>query len=312
MGITRQSAQNILMVRPARFASNTETLQSNAFQQETLVEQQSIIHQLALKEFDELVFQLRKNEVNVLVMDDTIEPDTPDAIFPNNWLSLHADGRVVLYPMEAPNRRHERRQDILIKLESAGFKIKKIEDLSVFEEENRVLEGTGSIVFDHQHRKAYACLSSRTDKELLKYFALKLAYEPVIFEAKDNNKLPIYHTNVMMCIGTGYAVICAESIPEEQRSKVLNSLEEDGLEIITISMKQMYQFAGNMLEVRNVYNEKILVLSQSAVAALDGDQKRRLSAYARLLPVDLPTIEQYGGGSARCMIAENFLKRTER
>jgi hypothetical protein len=305
----RQSTSKLLMIRPANFGSNVETLESNAFQQAMVAEKQSVVQQQAVKEFDNFVYTLRKNQVDVLMIEDTAEPAKTDAVFPNNWISMHADGRLIIYPMESANRRLERRKDILDKLKTAGFQIKALEDLSIQEEQNHILEGTGSMVFDHLNRKVYACLSSRTHEELLKYLALKIAYEPVVFHAKDKNNFPVYHTNVMMCIGSGYAVICAESITDQkEREKVLGQLRADGLKIIEISMEQMYQFAGNMLEVSNRNGEKLLVMSQTAFNSLEGDQKRKLSTFARLLAVEIPTIEKYGGGSARCMMAEIFLR----
>lgn len=303
-----QTTSTILMIRPVNFGFNEQTAGSNAFQNRNAEQQQ--VQDNALKEFDSLVNILQGNGVEVIVIDDTLEPHTPDSIFPNNWVSFHQDGNVFLYPMMAENRRLERREDIIMGLED-GFKIKHVIDLSRFEHENKFLEGTGSMVLDRENKMAYACLSPRTDKEVLNVFCTQSGYKPVLFHAVDENGMDIYHTNVLMCIGSGFAVICLDSITNKQEKEyVIYSLQSTQKQIISISFAQMNQFAGNMLELKNKAGDSLLVMSQNAYRSLNEDQKTTLQKYCKLVYADIGTIENNGGGSARCMIAEVHLPRS--
>lgn len=300
-----QSASHIFMVRPANFAFNEETSVTNSFQGKPA--NAVGLQERVLAEFDAFAAALREAGINVIVFEDTISPVKPDAVFPNNWISLHEDGTLVLYPMCTPNRRAERRADIIKELKNR-FKVAGVVDLSVFEKENKFLEGTGSIVFDHLNRVAYACLSFRTDKELFLEACAALNYRPFHFWAFDKGGRPIYHTNVMMCICEKFVVVCAASISnEKEREALLESLERTGREVIEISVDQMNSFAGNMLGLKNAGGENMLVLSQSAYDSLNEAQKKTIERYARTLPLAIPTIESIGGGSARCMIAEIFV-----
>ncbi|SMB93107.1 amidinotransferase [Hymenobacter roseosalivarius DSM 11622] len=302
------SASTVFLVRPVRFAFNTETAASNHFQQTIAGLEQEAIQEKALAEFDAAVARLRAHGVQVLVFDDTPAPPKPDAVFPNNWLTLHPDGRVVLYPMHAPNRRPERRPDILEALRSQ-FTIREVVDLSHHEQEDRFLEGTGSLIFDHQHRVAYAGLSPRTDEALFQQVTSLLGYRPVAFHATDAQGHAIYHTNVMLCVGGKFAVVCLESItdPAEQAA-VSDALASTGHEIVAISLAQVAHFAGNLLTLQPAAGgQELLAMSQSAHDALTADQRQTLSRYCTLVPLPIPTIETIGGGSARCMLAEVFL-----
>ncbi|MCC2545395.1 amidinotransferase [Hymenobacter sp. BT175] len=302
-----QSARTVFLVRPARFSFNAETAVSNHFQQALGSLDEAAVQSLAFAEFDEAVRRLRDAGVEVLVFEDTAEPAKPDAVFPNNWLTLHPDGRVLLYPMCAPNRRPERRPDI-VSILGRQFQISEIIDLSGMEEEGRFLEGTGSMIFDHEHRIVYAALSPRTDAVLLADVAARLAYRPVSFHALDARGHAIYHTNVMMCVGARFAVVCLESIADEAERKMVQQLLADtGHEVVAISREQVARFAGNMLTLESAAGAELLVMSQSAYDALTGEQRAVLGRYAKLLPLPIPTIETIGGGSARCMLAEVFL-----
>lgn len=295
--MTTPPVRNILLIRPQNFQYNAETAASNEFQNKVDNGEEKHIKQLALAEFDRFAASLRSKGVSVLVFDDTNEPEKPDAVFPNNWISFHSDGTVVLYPMCAESRRSERRMDIVESLRR-DFRIEKIIDLSHFENENRFLEGTGSIVFDHVNKIAYACLSPRTDEKLFTETSQTLGYTPISFRAVDAKNRAIYHTNVMMCIGVGYAVICLESIENaEEKERVIESLEWNGLETIDISVEQMNNFAGNMLTVSGENGKVFLVLSQSAFDSLRTEQISILEKYCELLPIPIPTIEAIGGGS---------------
>ncbi|GGF11554.1 citrulline utilization hydrolase CtlX [Hymenobacter cavernae] len=301
-----QATSTVFLVRPTRFSFNAETAASNFFQQNLGGLTPEVIQAQAFAEFDAAVATLRATGVQVLVFEDTPMPPKPDAVFPNNWLTLHPDGRVLLYPMCAPNRRPERRPDILAKL-GQQFTITEVVDLSHHEQEGRFLEGTGSILFDHTHRVAYACLSPRTDAALFAEVAAKLGYRPVPFHAHDQQGQPIYHTNVMMCIGPRFAVVCLASITDaRERSAVSASLTATGHELVDITLEQVARFAGNMLALRGAAAE-LLVLSQQAYDALTTAQRQTLGRYAELVPLAIPTIETIGGGSARCMLAEVFL-----
>ena len=303
----KQTTSNILLVKPFNFGFNAQTASSNAFQNE-LKEKTASFSDIALSEFDTFEKKLSQLGINVTVVEDSAIPVKPDAVFPNNWISMHADGKVILYPMYAANRRTERRREIIDQLKKS-FIINEIIDLSFYEKENHFLEGTGSIIFDHQNRMAYACISPRTDEVLFREVCKKLDYAPVIFHSFDENNIAVYHTNVMMCIGRDYAVICLETITDNQeRLLVIDSLEASGHEIINISLSQMKNFAGNMLALKNKEDQNFLVMSQSAFDSLEISQQKSLEKHATLLPMAINTIETIGGGSARCMIAEIFLK----
>ena len=298
------------MIRPARFESNPQTAKSNRFQGR--IDVSAGEQQLAARdEFDTLVAALRENGVEVIVVADTPEPHTPDSIFPNNWVSFHADGRVVLYPMEADNRRTERRMDIIESLAADhGFQITEVIDLSSHEKSERYLEGTGSMVLDRVNRIAYACLSSRTTLDALADFAQRMEYDIVAFDAVGEGGVPIYHTNVLMNVGEAIAVICDAAIPsEDQRSAVLQRLRETGHDVVLLSYRQLEAFAGNMLQLRTSTNERLIALSQQAYESLTENQLLQLRANGRVISTDIRTIEKSAGGSVRCMLAELHLPR---
>lgn len=300
-----QSTSHILMIRPVSFGFNEETAASNAFQNRDAVKNDA--NEKAQLEFDGMVNILRENGVEVAVIDDTLEPHTPDSIFPNNWVSFHDDGHIFLYPMQAENRRLERREDIISQLEDE-FIAKQIIDLSRFENDGKFLEGTGSMVLDRENKIAYACISPRTDREVLNLFCEQAGYKSVIFDAVDEHGKAIYHTNVLMCLGSKFAVICMDSIPNpHEKVMVKDSLLSTHKEIIEISFEQMNQFAGNMLEVKNKAGQSLVVMSQSAYKALDDAQRTVLQQFGKLVYADISTIESIGGGSARCMMAEVHL-----
>ena len=297
-----------MMIRPVRFESNPLTAASNRFQVKSdadPVDQQAA----AAREFDALVSALRGAGIEVIVIDDTHEPHTPDAIFPNNWISMHADGRVVLYPMEAENRRTERRMDIVEYLgNEGGRQVAELVDLSAHEHSGHYLEGTGSMVLDRVNRVAYACASTRTHLDPLGDFAQRMDYDVVAFEAVDSGGVPIYHTNVLMNVGEKVAVICGEAIPrEDQRKAVLARLRETGHEVVLLSYAQLDAFAGNMLELRNKDGERVLAMSQQAYDSLDKEQRAVLAANGRVISVAIDNIESSAGGSVRCMLAEIHL-----
>lgn len=304
----KQITGHILMVRPAAFGFNEQTAVSNAFQQTSRLTEEVVAAQ-ARDEFDAAVHQLQKAGVTIHVVNDNLEPLTPDAIFPNNWISFHSSGEVCLYPMATPNRRAERRMDVIEDLK-ATFDIHEVTDFSPAEKNNRILEGTGSMILDRIHRKAYACVSPRTDKALFERICDHLEYEPITFESLDGKGKQIYHTNVMMCIGPGFAVVCLESIANDaERKNVIAQLQGDGLRIVDISLEQVNAFAGNMLAVEGSNGAALLCMSQSAFDALTTDQKTELGSFATLTPIAIPTIEGIGGGSMRCMMAEVFLPK---
>lgn len=294
----------LIMIRPVQFGFNDQTADSNSFQHRTDRTSKEIQSQ-AQEEFDEFVAILRKEQIDVTVFEDTFSPTTPDSIFPNNWISLHENNSLILYPMLAPNRRAERRTDII---QAISNNTTTVIDLTKFELENKFLEGTGSIVFDYGNKKAYACISPRTDAEILTLLCDHLGFKPIVFRAVDKDQQAIYHTNVVMCLGNGFALVGLDSIPEEKEQHLLlNELHSDGLEVITLSGVQLNQFAGNMYQVFNKSLEPVLIMSQQAYNALLPDQLERLKQLTRLLPIQLTTIETIGGGSARCMLAENRL-----
>lgn len=299
-----QTTSHILMIRPASFAYNAETAVNNAFQVQSADRD---IQQKALKEFDDFVTVLRTNGVDVIVTEDTPEPHTPDSIFPNNWVSFHDDGTLLLYPMYAKNRRAERKAHVLDRIRQQ-FDVKKKIDLSEFEDIDMFLEGTGSMVLDRDKKIAYACLSPRTDETVLATFCEKMGYTPVVFDATDDKDQPIYHTNVMMCVADRYAVICLDIIKDiTQRENVEAAIRRSGKTIIPISPAQMNRFAGNMLQVENKEGEKLLVMSTQAFETLAPDQVKTLENFNRIIHSPLTTIETNGGGSARCMMAEVHL-----
>ena len=301
------------MVRPHSFRKNEETATNNHYQRDIAQASPEEIIERAQEEFDGLVDQLKAAGVEVVVFDEAEPHETPDALFPNNWISTHADGTVALYPMFAPNRRTERREDVPLVLEHQfGFDVRQIIDFTEFESHNKFLEGTGSIVLDRINRKAYAALSDRTDARALEHFCDQLDFEPVAFQAfqtVDNQRLPIYHTNVMMSIGSGYAVVCLDCIDsDDERKQVVDAIAQDGLELIAITEEQVNQFAGNMLELTGDEGP-VLVMSASAYQSLVPGQIENLQQHTTLLHAPLPTIETCGGGSARCMIAEIHLPK---
>ena len=301
------------MVRPYSFRKNEETASNNHYQRDLAQASPEEIVQRAQDEFDGLMAALKAAGVEVIVFDEAEPYKTPDALFPNNWISTHGDGAIGLYPMFAPNRRAERRDDIPLVLEHQyGFDVREIIDFTEFESHNKFLEGTGSIVLDRVNRKAYAALSDRTDPRALEHFCDQLDFEPVAFEAfqtVDNKRLPIYHTNVMMSVGSGYAVVCLDSIDsDEERQLVQDSIAQDGLTLIPITEEQVNQFAGNMLELQGA-DGPVLAMSECAFQSLQPEQISELQRYTTLLHVPLPTIETCGGGSARCMIAEIHLPK---
>lgn len=298
-----QTTSKILMVRPFRFAFNEETAGNNHFQQKT---DQSLVHEKAVEEFDAFVKLLRGNDVDVTVVQDTPEPWTSDSIFPNNWFSSHIMGELVLYPMFAENRRQERKPEVLHLLRRR-MNHPKLIDLTYWEKENQFLEGTGSMIFDRDKRIAYACRSQRTSEKVLVDFCSRMNFDYILFDAVDKNGNPIYHTNVMMEIGTQVAVICLEAIRNEQeRGKVVSRVTDSGKIIVDISLEQVERFAGNMIELKNRSGHPLMVMSASARESLTVGQERTISTYSKIVSADLKTIESNGGGSARCMIVEIF------
>lgn len=307
----RQITDTILMIRPVAFRMNEQTAVNNYYQKVMDSLLPETVNAKAQQEFDAFVEKLRAVGVNVVVVDDTLNPDTPDSIFPNNWVSFHENGDVALYPMFAENRRNERREDILDILEDKGFVIENIVDYTSAEEDGFFLEGTGSIVLDRANHKAYCALSPRADEELLIEYCEDFEYTPVIFEAfqtVDGDRKHIYHTNVMMCIGETFAVICADCIDDKkERKMVLDNLRGDGKEIILLTEAQLNNFAGNMLQVKGKDNKSYLVMSESARQVLTKDEITKIEKHTEILSSSLDTIEACGGGSARCMMAEVFL-----
>jgi hypothetical protein len=302
-----QLTNKVIMIEPVAFGFNPQTAVNNYFQQESK-KSDLLIQQLALKEFRLMVKLLRDKGVQVMVYPDTAEPHTPDSIFPNNWISFHEDGRVVLYPMYAPNRRAERRTDFIRDVMGDRFNTDFIVDYSEYEQKYIFLEGTGSMVLDHDHQFAYAALSERTDKKLFQRFCKDFGYLPICFSAFQqvgNERLPVYHTNVLMCVADVFVVICFDSIDDErERDMLKTSFRETGKDIIEINETQMHRFAGNMLQVKNTIGEKFLVMSQSAYDSLNENQIAVLRSYNDLIICSIPTIEKHGGGSVRCMMLE--------
>lgn len=301
------------MIRPVAFRMNEQTAINNYYQKVLDEISPETVNKKAQQEFDTFVTKLRKVGVNVIVIEDTLEPNTPDSIFPNNWISFHENGDVGLYPMFAENRRAERREDILDTLEDEGFKINQIVDYTSAEEDDVFLEGTGSLLLDRENGKAYCALSPRADEEVMIEFCEDFELTPVIFEAfqtVNGERKLIYHTNVMMCMGDTFAVICADCIDDKkERKMVLDSLRGDDKEIILITEEQVNNFAGNMLEVKGKNDERFVVMSESAYKSLTKKQIAQLEAHVEIIHSSLDTIEACGGGSARCMMAEIFLPK---
>ncbi|HEU4517545.1 MAG TPA: arginine deiminase-related protein [Steroidobacteraceae bacterium] len=303
----RQTADAVLMVRPARFGWNRETADSNRFQRSGATPGDATA---VLREFDGLAARLADAGVEVVVAGDSPEPAKPDACFPNNWVSFHADGSVVLYPMMAPTRRAERRPEPIVEVEHAGFRVARTIDLSALEARGEFLEGTGSLVLDRKRRIAYACRSPRTTAGALAEFSAALGYRVVAFDALGPDGRPAYHTNVLMAIGTGFAVICADAIPDpERRTTVLDELGRGVGEVISIDVSEMNGFAGNLLALSARDGAALVAMSGAALAALAPARRRQLERHGALIVADIPTIERLGGGSVRCMLAEVFLPR---
>jgi hypothetical protein len=309
----KQTTNSILMIRPVAFRMNEQTAVNNYYQKVLDELTPENVNAKAQEEFDTFVQKLKMVGVDVTVVDDTKNPDTPDSIFPNNWISFHENGDVALYPMFAENRRAERREDILDLLEEKGFKLNDIVDYTSAEEDDIFLEGTGSLLLDRANGKAYCALSARADEELMIEFCEDFDMGPVIFEAYqtvDGERKLIYHTNVMMCLGETFVVICADCIDDKsERKQVLKSLKDDGKEIILITEDQVNNFAGNMLQLKGSEDKSYLIMSKSAHESLTPEQIEKLEKHATILSSSLDTIEACGGGSARCMMAEIFLPK---
>lgn len=297
----------VMMIRPAKFVYNDQTAVNNAFQKAS--DDQEAVQQQALQEFDDFVTLLQAHDVDVLVIQDTPEPHTPDSIFPNNWISTHKDNSIIYYPMYAENRRSERKQHVIDAIK-AGYEVTAEKSYTAAEDQGKFLEGTGSMVLDRKKRIAYACLSPRTDKDLFVKWCEDIQYQPVFFNAYDDKGQLIYHTNVMMCIGDNYAVICLDSIRDEtERAHVTDVLKKSNKTIVDITPDQMNHFAGNMLQVKNREGMRYLVMSDAAYRSLTPAQIQVLSSFNPILHPVLDTIETNGGGSARCMLAEIVLER---
>ncbi len=305
----KQTTHIIFMIEPAAFGFNAETAENNFFQHNVSVKSTEI-QDRALTEFNHLIENLRANDIRVIVVKDTLYPHTPDAIFPNNWISFHSGGQAVLFPMFAKNRRMERRNEILEYLNAQGCSIKNVDDFTFWEEQNRFLEGTGSMVLDRVNRVAYAAISPRTNQTVFLEFCKLFEFKPVYFIANQiliNERQPVYHTNIMLSVANEYAVICSECIDDIlNREQVLYNLKQSGKEIIEITELQMNHFAGNILQVENNAGKQFLVMSQSAYDSLTVSQLSKLKAYNDFIVTAIPTIEQVGGGSVRCMMTEIF------
>lgn len=309
----QQTTNTILMIRPVNFRMNEQTAVNNYFQEDIDLKNAEV-NAKAQNEFDAFVEKLEAVGINVVVESDDELVDTPDSIFPNNWVSFHSNGDVALYPMFAENRRKERRDEVFIRLENEGFKIENIVDYTSAEDEGVFLEGTGSLILDRVNRKAYCALSPRADEDLFIEFCEDFEYTPVVFVANqtvEGKRLPIYHTNVMMCLAETFAVICLDSIDDKkERKNVIKHLKEDGKEVIAISEAQMHQFAGNMLQLRGKNDKRYLIMSEAAHKSLTQDQINKIEKHCPVISSSLETIETCGGGSARCMMAEVFLPKS--
>lgn len=306
------TTNTILMIRPVNFRMNEETAVNNYFQEDLDIKNAEI-NRKALEEFDEFEEKLRTVGINVIVESDDKLMDTPDSIFPNNWVSFHGNGDVAIYPMFAENRRKERRDEVFIRLENEGFKIENIIDYTSAEDEGIFLEGTGSLILDRVNSKAYCALSPRADEDLFIEFCEDFEYTPIIFTANqtvEGKRLAIYHTNVMMCLAENFAIICLDTIDDKkERKNVVKNLKQDGKEIISITEVQMHQFAGNMLQLRGEKNQRYLIMSNSAHNSLTPQQINAIEKHCPIISSSLKTIETCGGGSARCMMAEVFLPK---
>ncbi|AKA34397.1 amidinotransferase [Flagellimonas lutaonensis] len=300
------------MIRPVNFRMNEQTAVNNYFMEDLDIQNQKI-NERAQEEFDNFAETLRRKGVNVIVVDDKVETDTPDSIFPNNWVSFHDNGTVVIYPMFAVNRRRERREDLFDILEEKGFRIDNVIDYTSAEKDGLFLEGTGSILMDRVNQKAYCALSERAHEDLFIEFCEDFDCFPVIFTAKqtvDGQRLPIYHTNVMMAMAETFVVICLDSIDDKkERKNVVDHIKKDGREIIEITEEQMHHFAGNMLQVIGANDQRFMVMSTQAYKSLRDDQVKAIEKHCGIIHSPLDTIETCGGGSARCMMAEVFLPR---
>lgn len=299
------------MVRPINFRMNDQTAINNYYQNKNDNMLSATINSKAQHEFDGLVAKLREHGVTVIVINDTMEFDTPDSVFPNNWISFHANGTVAVYPMFAENRRLERRENVLTELEGHGLKINDVVDYTAAEDEGVFLEGTGSMVLDRVNSKAYCALSARADESLFIEFCEDFEYTPIVFNANqtvDGKRMAIYHTNVMMCIAETFAVVCLDAIDDKkERKNVVKHLRENGKEVISISENQVSSFAGNMLQVKSIDGKTYAVMSETAKSTLKADQLSKIESHSSIISSDLNTIERFGGGSARCMMAEVFL-----
>lgn len=313
--MSRQITSSILMIRPVGFSMNTETAVNNYYQQVIDGLSEDEAQARALAEFDRFVEVIREHEIEVIVVNDTYDPETPDSIFPNNWISFHHDGTIALYPMYAENRRFERRNDIKYILAEHGFSVEQVKDYTSLEAEGKYLEGTGSMLLDRDNHIVYAALSARTDAEVLDVFCKEFGYKAVSFRANhtvNGARLPIYHTNVMMCLTDMLAIICLDSIDDtDERAAVVRSLKSTGKKIIDISEEQVNHFAGNMLALTNPQNKKFLVMSAAALQSLDDDQLAIINEHYEIISSAIDTIEALGGGSARCMMAEVFLPKNK-
>jgi hypothetical protein len=308
----QQTTNTILMIRPVGFRMNEQTAVNNYFQEDLDIKNAEI-NAKAQAEFDAFVQKLEAVGINVIVLNDDELLDTPDSIFPNNWVSFHSNGDVAKYPMFAENRRRERRDEVFIRLESEGFRIENIVDYTSAELEGIFLEGTGSLLLDRENRKAYCALSPRANEDLFIEFCEDFEYSPVVFVANqtvNGKRLPIYHTNVMMCLAETFAVICLDTIDDKkERKSVVKHLQQDGKEIISITEDQMNQFAGNMLQLRGKDDKRYLIMSESAHKSLTPQQLKSIEKHCAIIWSSLETIETCGGGSARCIMAEVFLPR---
>lgn len=308
-----QTTNTILMIRPINFRMNEQTAVNNYYQHEIDNILPSTINSKAQNEFDVFVDKLRSSGINVIVVSDSDKFDTPDSIFPNNWISFHEDGTVAMYPMFAENRRLERREDVLDQIEKEGFLIENVVDYTSAEFDDIFLEGTGSMILDRENNKAYCALSPRADEELFIEFCEDFEYTPIVFTANQTvgeGREAIYHTNVMMCIAETFAIVCLSSIDDKkERKNVLKHLKEDGKKVIDITEEQAASFAGNMLQVDGKDDERFLIMSQAAFDSLTPSQKAQINNHCKIISSSLDTIEACGGGSARCMMAEVFLPK---
>ena len=308
-----QITSDLIMIRPKHFNYNVETAKDNYFQKKEINISTTTIQKKVRDEFNSLVEIIKKEKIKINIFDDKKNIKTTDSVFPNNWISFHEDGKIIIYPMFSENRRKEKRKDIIDTLKNKGYKINEIIDLSKYENENKFLEGTGSMILDRENRICYAAISSRTSIDLLKYFCKKINYKLISFKAYQTfkkNRERIYHTNVMMCIAKQYAIVCLDSIDnKDEKISLKNSIIKTNKKIIEITENQCQNFVGNMLQVKNIKNEKYLIMSSRAYKSLTNDQIKKLKTYNKLLHSELDLIEKIGGGGARCMIAENFLQK---